>query len=229
MILLHRKWAAIGAVASKDQNRPFLTGVHVRHMEGGKIELAATDGARLLRVCVNTPADPQEFPVLEGMPRDDTRASAIIPAGVFQKVLASNKVKNVPLLAHVAVTLTGQDGKRGGAALGFTDLLQPTVTQTPTIEGPYPNYAQVIPKGAASYTITVNADYLADTLQAISRMLDGGRGTPPLVTLRFYRKQTQGGTSLDPFRMDAEDEDGNRITAVIAPVRPDHIPEVEGA
>jgi len=219
--LIHRKFAAITTAASKDESRPFLTGVFVKEESEGKVTLAATDGGRLIMVEIPD-AGGQDFPAIDGMPTEDNGVqSGIIPAEAFAKVLKANKVKRfMPILEKVAVALR-ENGEKQEAVLAFTDLEQPTVTKVPIRRGTeFPNYTQVIPDAEkAVFTVSVNAGYLAEVLMVITRMVEGNRNGTACVTMRFFEGPNEKGGSMVPFRLDAEDEDGAKIVAVVAPMR----------
>jgi len=207
MFLIDRSWAAIANVASEDVTRPNLNGVHVTATPE-TVRAEATDGAVLLRV--EAPRLPDaDYPVFPGL-EAGTLDAGIIPAVTFAKALKSNKVKSfIPILRNVAVSL--QDGDRPTATLAFTDLENPTITRTPLVEEKFPNVDQVIPKGDAVATFSVDPVLLAELLLTIADVLPDGRKGLHLVTFSIYTN----GTIDKPVRLDAN-EDGTTALGIIA-------------
>lgn len=210
MFLIDRQWSAVANVASKDEVRRYLCGVHLTATEE-KVRAEATDGGALLRV--EAPRQKvEDFPAIPGLEAGNLDAG-IIPADTYAKFLRANKAKRdrLPILANVAVSM--QNGDRHSVTLAFTDLENPTVTRTPLVEGPFPNVDTVIPKGDPVATFSVDPVLLANLLLSIADVLPDARRGSHVVSFRVYSKDTD-----KPVRIDAE-EGGTTALGVIAQKR----------
>lgn len=133
-------------VASKDEARPVLQGVLWRVEPGGRISMVATDGHRLAWARVST----------EGLP-EDVSVEAIVPPKALQQLArlsSSEEVKEVLL---------------GERLVRFE--LSRSKLWTRTIEGPYPNFEAVVPKGNDK-TFTADVVELSSAVRRVSLLSD---------------------------------------------------------
>jgi DNA polymerase-3 subunit beta len=132
--------------ASTDETRPALNGV-LWQTSGKSMQMVATDGHRLAKVS-------QKNNKLKGL-HDDI----IIPPKVLNLL--------VKLLADSA---KGGEEKEIGVIFGENNIifnLDDSIIASRLIEGPYPNFEQVIPKDNDKKLI-VNKDLLTSTIRRVS-------------------------------------------------------------
>jgi DNA polymerase-3 subunit beta len=128
---------------SDDETRPALNGV-LWHTKGDKMQMVATDGHRLARMAVaNTK--------LKGMHED-----VIIP----------------PKVLNLIPKFVSDDTKETGIIFGENNIifnLGNTVLTSRLIEGPYPNYEQVIPS-ESDKKMTIAKEDLARAVRRVSTL-----------------------------------------------------------
>jgi DNA polymerase-3 subunit beta len=132
--------------ASTDETRPALNGV-LWQTSGKSMQMVATDGHRLAKIS-------QKNNKLKGL-HDDI----IIPP----------KVLNL-LVKLLADSSKGEEEKEIGVIFGENNIifnLDDSIIASRLIEGPYPNFEQVIPKDNDKKLI-VNKDLLASTIRRVS-------------------------------------------------------------
>ena len=141
--------------ASTDNDRPVLTGVLMAATDTG-LRLVATDSYRLAV--------------------RDLAGSSVLSAG--QKVLLPSRA-----LAEVQRLLTGADdvALRLGESEAHFDV-GPTRLTTRLLEGDYPNYANLIPKGYPN-RLVVGKDALLDAVRRV-RLMTRDATTPVRLSLR---------------------------------------------
>ena len=184
---------AAAAFASTDACRPVLCGVHVAP-DG---TCTATDGHRLLSV----PGLPDMAAMLADYPTpaDDTQGDAIGEGGIIipapaaiAAAKAAPKKPRVPCLGLVRLTVHGATVR-----LYSTNLDAASDARVTAIEGPYPNFEQVFPKGEADILAGFNADYLAGIGKACKGLAAG-----PVHSMTWeFRKSTAHGPDDDPRGM----------------------------
>jgi DNA polymerase-3 subunit beta len=132
---------------STDETRPALNGALFQSAEG-EIRLVATDGHRLARASLKHPA----------ATKNALKGDVILP---------------LKALHHLA-RLLPDCGDNVTVELSKTHarfILGPTTLTTKLIEGPFPNYEQVLPKNNNKH-LTVNKDALAAALDRVSVFSD---------------------------------------------------------
>jgi DNA polymerase III subunit beta len=132
---------------STDETRPALNGA-LFQMSEGEIRLVATDGHRLARATLKHPA------ATKGALKGDV----ILPLKAMNHLLR--------LLADCGDTVTVELSK---THVRF--VLGKTTLTTKLIEGPFPNYEQVLPKNNNKH-LSVNKDVLAAALDRVSVFSD---------------------------------------------------------
>lgn len=132
---------------STDETRPALNGA-LFQMSEGEIRLVATDGHRLARATLKHPA------ATKGALKGDV----ILPLKAMNHLLR--------LLADCGDTVTVELSK---THVRF--VLGKTTLTTKLIEGPFPNYEQVLPKNNNKH-LSVNKDDLAAALDRVSVFSD---------------------------------------------------------
>jgi DNA polymerase-3 subunit beta len=132
---------------STDESRPALNGALFQMVEG-EIRLVATDGHRLARASLKHPA----------ATKGGIKGDVILP---------------LKALHHLA-RLLPDCGDNVGVELSKTHarfVLGPTTLTTKLIEGPFPNYEQVLPKNNNKH-MTVSRDALGSALDRVSVFSD---------------------------------------------------------
>ncbi|HLY22262.1 MAG TPA: hypothetical protein VKT83_07315 [bacterium] len=180
MILIPKAFERVADVASKDENRSALCGVHVKATDAGVI-IEATDGARMIRATVPTPFKPEDFPTIAGFDANANGAQeAIIPLDAWKKAFkAVPKPKYRPILGCLALTM-----EQAQVTFASTDLQSASITPVKPVDGNYPNIDQVMPKDEPTFAIAFDANILADTLKALAALADDGH--KPMVRFEFH-------------------------------------------
>ena len=127
--------------ASTDETRPALNGI-LWQTKGDRMQMVATDGHRLAKVAVDNK-------VLKGISED-----IIIP----------------PKVLNLIPKFTSGDSEKVGVIFGENNIifnLGHTVLTSRLIEGPYPNFEQVIPT-ASDKKLTVSKEDLAGAVRRVS-------------------------------------------------------------
>ncbi len=172
-MLIPREVLEIHKIASRDEERPNLTGVHGEREAGEHPRLTATDGHRLITVTWNEPkveSPPTDFGDLSVVPG----FTADIPAETcaeLKRAVPSGDVGEI--FRHAWVEETRAEGVvRSGA--GDKALGQAIQIETKRPELDFPDWRQVVHvKGAVR--IGVNGKLLAELLKTIAA-ITGERG-----------------------------------------------------
>ncbi len=180
-VLVHpRALEAAASLASTDHVcRPNLAGVLVRP-DGSVV---ATDGHRLIEVPPAADLKPEDYPagvVPEGQ-HAPTGEGVIVPAAACKAAAKEARKVNGPLRDRLRVVAVSVNETRG--QLASTDLDRTAREEFRPACGPYPNYAQVFPKGTPKVRVAFNPVLLAETLLAFAKVQDS---KSPGVVLSFY-------------------------------------------
>ena len=162
------------AFVSDDATRPALNGVLVE--PDGSV--TATDGRVMLTVRPAADLNAADYPLVPGAERfhAPVKGGTIIPTDAVKAAVASaRKFRKahglLPGLAGVRVAVNEKS-----AELTSTDLDSTARAEYRPLEGPFPNYSQVIPKGVPERTIHVNARLLGEALLAIAPLAENADG-----------------------------------------------------
>lgn len=166
MLLKKDQIDALALCASKDETRPALNGIHLspRYAE-------ATDGHVLLRVFVEGVVGTAEYPKIEGfsgptMPKE--RGKVIVPTKAMREAgRGIKKHRSLPILESLAIDARGADKS---ITMATTDMVNPKVTTSPTIEGPFPNTDKVIPDSRPDIRIAFNPHVLGLVIDAAKKL-----------------------------------------------------------
>ncbi len=131
-----------GFAVSSDFSRMALTGVYCE-FKPDRLEMVATDGHRLGKAFV-------------GLPGLGARPGVILPPKALHQVLRMSEDPEEAIEVEIGTA-------HARFATGAIELY------TKLIEGPYPNYENVIPK-QFSKTATVNREHLASVIRRVSTM-----------------------------------------------------------
>lgn len=227
LLLIPKQVGAVVNIASEDETRPFITGVHVKQESDGSAIIEATDGGSLVRVILSEDEsrNPADFPVVRGLdPALSGQAEAIIPPDAWKAAFGAAKKNGrtkvyMPILHNVAhnVALTMHEGQ---AILAVTDLASSTVIPARTIEGSYPNTNAVIPQedGTPKATVWFDARRLRELLQIMEGLVEQGSHAVRLEVYNHLQVIAIRGRNVDeslevvglvmPLRM--YDDDGTR-------------------
>jgi DNA polymerase III sliding clamp (beta) subunit (PCNA family) len=164
-MLLNRQSLAVAKFASKDIQRPVLSALCIT-----PTHVVATDSYHLLEV-EHVKQDDKVKP--DGIRNDS--GTGLIPAES-----ALHASKNIPTpkddtlfaLKHAFSSLDG-DGKR--MTLTTTDIMQEKSVEALLIDGKFPDYKQVFPKGQPVARIMVNAQYLKDMADYFAKHGEGDK------------------------------------------------------
>ena len=132
---------------SNDETRPALGGILVQVSEK-ELRFVATDGHRLAKAFA-----PGSFPVEKKEPRE-----AIVPPKAL-----------VPVAAWSAETNTDVEMEISGSAATFK--VGPTTLTTRLLQGPFPNYEQVIPKDNKK-KLVVEREALLAAIRRVAKLSD---------------------------------------------------------
>lgn len=174
-----------GFAVSTDFSRMALTGIYCEFKKD-RLEMVATDGHRLGKAGV-------------GMPGLQPRNGVILPPKALQQVLRMSEDPEQAIEVEIG---SAHARFATGAIVLYTKL----------IEGPYPNYENVIPKQFTK-TATVNREHLASVVRRVSTMANA---KTRLTVLGFQssgnlavsaKNQDLGGDSEETLPLSYEGED----------------------
>ena len=206
MRLYNKKQLQVFKATSKDETRPALNGVL---FEENKV--VATDGHRLV-VVENKPMDEKDWPVNGVNWNTDNNDSFIVNRKSIEKAIKNiPKSKGRPILENVAIGLT----EKGKATLQTTDLEHTDNIVTETAEGRFPDYKLVLPDVHSKKTeykskVAVNAKYMKEAFELMGNLTDESGN------VQIHIKDQNSSIVLT-----CEDQDNNKTTAVIMPMRMD--------
>jgi DNA polymerase III sliding clamp (beta) subunit (PCNA family) len=211
--LVHKSLKPLSKVASSDETRPFLCGVHVYEREKGGVVFEATDGGSLLRIIETTSPVAADFPTIPGVPESNGKVDAIIPTTAWEQALGSKvypRRGRFPILENALLVV-----EETQATFAATNLDQHAVLPTKTIEGRYPACDTVFPTEKPTATVHVDASRLAELLQVMAETVaKDGTNT---VRIDFYG-------DAKPLRLSASDGEGRyKGIGLMAPLRNDSI------
>jgi len=216
ILLTARALLAALECVSDDETRPILNGALLQP-DGS---LVATDGHRLVHIPPSGGND-SEFPIQPGLtPYEIPASGVIVPAAAMKAAAAAlKKVKSqyLPILGYTAL----MQNANGQPGFVVTDLDTTNHLTFRPLEGPYPNYAQVIPGPSEDDRfVTLGSPQLkalvkiAETIAARSQ-----KGNPVAITLRVPKN---GITAHTAYIKDNEDQ----AYVLIMPLRAgEHVPE----
>ena len=181
-----------------DDTRPEISGVY---FNGNKT--VATDSFRLIEI------ETMPDNLAEDMPSGMTSTSMnhILPADAVKKALRNiPKTQDLPILANVTVA---SDDKDNTATLTTTDLETQDQVKARVIEGDYPDYRMIMPKGKPKQTITVNAQYLKEMADYFTK-----HGVNKRVTIAVNGDK-------DPIAFTGQTEQDQQISGLLMPIQTD--------
>lgn len=166
MLLKKNQIDALALCVSKDVTRPAFNGIHLspRYAE-------ATDGHVLLRVFAEGVVGTAEYPKIEGfngptMPKK--RGEVIVPTkAMCEAGKGIKKYRSLPILESLAIDARGADTS---ITMATTDMVEPKVTTSRTIEGPFPDTDKVIPGSRPDIRIGFNPHVLGQVIDAAKKL-----------------------------------------------------------
>ena len=145
---------------SKDVNKPVLQGVYV-NKRGKYITTASTDGYKLLEIMHKNNPDIEDYPLEPNV----IHGSAIGKIFSFKEMVNhfKIKVKSLPILNNIFFSDRGT----------YSTDLQVKNSVSNVIEGTFPNYRQVFPKGVKPIAkVCVNATLLKQMAESMEHVND---------------------------------------------------------
>ena len=201
-MLYSRSHLSVRHAASTDTGRFNLNGV--RFNADGSTE--ATNGQIF---CKATPAQApvDEFPAGWGATLEGEQEPFTFPLDAVNKLVkAIPKKSHIPILQNAAVDVP-HTNTSGSARFVTTDLESNKVVEAKTLEGEWPNTAQVIPDGVATVKIGLNLTLLGKIEKALREFNGGGNA---VCCVEIFDKNTA-------IKITAENCDGGEFLAVIMP------------
>ncbi len=185
--------AALADLTEHDAARAYLGSVHIEPPSetgpfAGKAVAVATNGYMLARVAF--PAIPAtDFPIVPGFAPNGAE-TVNVPADALKRICKSvPKKSRLPILDHVAVTTSNDNGKVK-VTMAATDLEAPTTLAVESIEGRFPSWESVVPQGAPLAEFTFNPAALMRLLKVMVAATDGSANERHYnfkpVTMRVY-------------------------------------------
>ena len=181
-MFLNKHNLAIAALASKDQTRYALHGLHIT-----PTETAATDGHCLGRVTL--PDFPRgDFPVVGVEESDKPFAPCIIPKDAADRLAKQlPKKASIPILENALVDIERSQGDTFRAVTTDRDTTQPL--EVSKVEGEFPTLDNVMPTGEPVLTVGFNALLLAQVLKVAGSITDSQNR---VVKLEFFDQKYKG-------------------------------------
>lgn len=162
--------SAVCGCASPEPSRYALMGVRLEEEKGGTSRAIATDGKIMAVVECAAPVKPEDRPLYQGAADAPNGApAALVPArdlAAALKSCAAPKRSSVPCLAFPAVVL----GENETSVFG-TDLEKHSAARLRNLEGSFPAWKEVLPKGKPKATVSLDADRL-EQLLAVARAMN---------------------------------------------------------
>lgn len=212
MFLLSKTAAAVASLAAKHTTRYAIDGVLVEDL-GANVRAVATDG-HCLGIYEAPAADLAEYPA-DVIPADSPNGAtrSIVPAKTFAEALkkaskAAPRFK--PILGRLAVQCSDAE-----TTFGHTNIDTKQSQRVRNIEGSFPPYADVVPKGAPVFACAFNPELVGRVLKAAAEACDA---ETPGVVLEFF------GTKK-PMKITARNSEGESFTGVVMPVNSDRLPQ----
>lgn len=203
---------AIHRIASSDESRPILTGVRFESNA-----TVATDGYKLMIVQTAPDSADQVVDGLDGIRVKEGHDNVIIDRQTVAKI--ERELPKKPLFEWLKGTFFTATSDDKVAELMTTDGVNHTKHIAKPIEGDYPDYNAIMPKGKPAIKVGFNAKMMKaiiDTFLAMS--LPDSANT---ITLSLYANDEgiDDQYSLKPISMTAKTNEGQNVQAVLMPVR----------
>lgn len=165
-MLVPKQVFAVGKVAATEQGRYAINGVQLERTPDGRPLAVATDGKRMIAaVWHEDPKHGDDWPAEAQVPGQDIGTDgAIVPLELWKQIAKGIPAKTMrPGLKQAQVKL---EGRQVNAVT--SNLLEHRKTGGLVVEGVFPKFRQVIPKGEKKAYITFNAKYLAEVALAVA-------------------------------------------------------------
>jgi len=190
-------------IASTDESRPELNSLLFL-----PDRTVSTDSYKLLEVKNNSTISSEDIPILPSGNKplvNFAKKGYIIPVKAVKKVLSNIPSKpSLPILKNCWFT-TGADPKVSN--ISTTDLEQADTVSVRGIDGQYPDYKKIMPDISKDHRkITVNAKYLRDLCNTISKM--------SIDNIDIYIKG-----STDPITIKAKTDNDQTVTGLLIPIK----------
>ena len=206
--MYNRENFSVAKIASKDQGRYHLNGIycHPKFTVG-------SDGKTLMIVTTPKKVDIKEMPIPTGEELIDKFDPFILDLKDAQKIEKSIPKKSpLPILQHIVILKS--ESESPFVKLFTTDLQSQNITVSKKIDGEYPEFGKVLPKGKPIKVIRVQTKLLKALLDAIE--IAQGSVEMPYVDLKIYDN------GMGPIGLKSiNNNTGQRITAVLMPIRND--------
>jgi hypothetical protein len=209
-IVLNEQSMAVLRTASKDENRPHLSGIFL-DPDGSMV---STDGHRLSHI-----TRPENAPIdLEAKPLESGKG-VLLPRGNVEgmaKDLKGQRKSNIPLTQYITYEGTGRFERRD--TMGVRQYQVHPLEDHQGKPAKFPPYKEVIPKSDPEDRVfSVNIDYLLDMARQAKEFM---RGSPKpeygCQAITFHIRKGE----LEPVRTECRHkETGQVLTHIIMPLR----------
>lgn len=203
LLTLNKPALSVLNAASKDKTRYQLNSIHF-----DKGHVVASDGHWLARV---------------SLPAANTAALECVPAGFIPEAESSETFTVPREVAEAMQKAIPKDHPNvyisancKTATWKTTDFKNQTSQQFTTVEGQYPDYAQVFPQGEVKSEICLNADILAKVCKAAAEFYGKKEHKSDITGIRI---KIRG--NMDPVEIEAtqSNSEGQTFTALIMPIK----------
>lgn len=165
-MLLNKHNLAIAALASKDETRHDLVGLHVT-----ATCTEATDGHRAARVTLPND-DPADFPSAAGVALNGTMPSLVAPIPAVKALAKAIPGKSRhPILRNALVDTAAAEGGTFKAVV--TDLETTTPIEARALDVRFPDFDAIMPKSPPYVSVGINGKYLSEVAKIAADMADG--------------------------------------------------------
>ena len=202
---------AIHRIASADESRPVLTGVRFESNS-----TVATDGYKLM--IVQTPPD-DGSEAIEGLDGLHTQAGHY-NVNIDRKTIATieRDLPKKPMFEWLKGMFFTASSDDKVAELMTTDGVNHTKHIAKPIEGEYPDYNAILPKGKPSQSVAFNVKQMKGLIDTFNAM--NLESTAGVIKLDLYANtDSDSPTSLKAMQFTAKTSEGQNIQAVLMPVR----------
>jgi DNA polymerase III sliding clamp (beta) subunit (PCNA family) len=200
-------------VASTDDTRLNLSGIYLTAAEA-----CATDGhmlARIAQLPAEAPTEPAEGEAPPS-PEPELKACIIATADAIaiDKAIPKPNRYGPSVLAELDTEHTNSNGHLR-VTIGATEM------KPAKVEGEFPDYAQVLPKGPATFRVGLNANYLAQLVKVARAANENGK--PDTIVLEFYDNLADVETKMKGYcqAIGVKAPGSPRFSGLLMPIRCD--------
>lgn len=213
-MLLNSHNLKIVAVASDDESRSALNGLHItdKYTE-------ATNGHILFRMSLSKEANDDDFPKVKGFEiKESDKIDFIIPTDAVVQLAESLPTKTtLPILTYVQIDPAVEGGIVEHIRVAITDLEVEQVRRIKLVDCPYPKTDNLFSSDEPAFRININPTLLAKALTVAAEF----QGTLiPEIILEIPQPLDGDKWGRGAITIKATNEQGQELTGLVMPMGP---------